>query len=99
MPIILRTPQSRTDVVEIILRIRQANAPAARKLLHAINDTLELLSGFPGIGPRRPELGRGIQSFPVAKYTDYLIFYRSIDNGIEVIRVLHGARNLRRIFS
>jgi toxin ParE1/3/4 len=82
------------DVVEIVLRVRRANAKAARKLLNAINDTILLLSEFPGIGPMRPELGTAIRSFPVAKYTDYLIFYRRIDGGIEVIRVLHGAQNL-----
>ena len=98
MPRIIRTPVSRTDVVEIVLRIRRVNAKAARKLLHAIDDTIVLLSQFPGIGPKRPELGAAIRSFPVAKYTDYLIFYRLIDDGIEVIRVTHGAQNLPRLF-
>jgi toxin ParE1/3/4 len=98
MPEILRTPTSRTDVVEIVLRIRRVNAKAARKLLLAIDDTITLLSQFPGIGPKRQELGDAVRSFPVAKYTDYLIFYRVLDDGIEVIRVLHGARNLPQLF-
>jgi toxin ParE1/3/4 len=97
MPRIIRTPVSRLDVVDIVLRVRRVNSKAARKLLNAINDTIILLSEFPGIGPRRPELGAEIRSFPVAKYTDYLIC-RLIDDGIEVIRVIHGARNLPPLF-
>jgi toxin ParE1/3/4 len=98
MPRIIRTPASRTDVVQIVLRIRLVNPKAARKLLNAIYDTITLLADFPGIGPKRPELATGIRSFPVAKYTDYLIFYRPITDGIEVIRVLHGAQHLPRLF-
>jgi plasmid stabilization system protein ParE len=53
---VISTPVSRTDVVEIVLRIRRANSKAARKLLDATNDTVTLLARFPDIGLRRPEL-------------------------------------------
>ena len=36
-----------------------------------------------------------MRSFPIGKY---LIFYKRVDSGIEVVRVVHGARNLRKIF-
>ena len=35
--------------------------------------------------------------WPVASFEDYLIFYRPTKRGIDVVRVLHGARDLRRI--
>ena len=47
------------------------------------------------MGPMRDELAPGLQSFPVGKY---LIFYRKMKGGIEIIRVLHGARNLPEVF-
>ena len=50
---------------------------------------------FPGAGQARSELMPNLRSFPVGRY---LIFYRPIPDGIEVLRVLHGARNLRKIF-
>ena len=65
--------------------------PAEDKLDEKIN----LLAEFPGMGARRDELSRGLRSFPVG---NYLLFYRPTKTGIEVIRIAHGARDLSRIF-
>ncbi len=92
MPRILRTPQSRADLVEIILYIRRDNRRAARRWLLTIDEKLRCLADFPGIGRARPELGRGLRSFPVG---NYILFYRPTNDGIELIRVLHGARKVR----
>jgi len=43
----------------------------------------------------REDLAPSLRSFPVG---NYLIFYRPITDGVEVVRMLHGARELRRIF-
>jgi len=37
----------------------------------------------------------GLRSFP---FKDYLIFYFPLTNGIEVVRVLYGRRDIERIF-
>jgi toxin ParE1/3/4 len=37
----------------------------------------------------------GLRSFPVG---NYVVFYRIVPEGIELVRVLHGARDLRRLF-
>ena len=95
MPRVLRTPQSRSDLVEILLYIRRDNRRAARRLLDTINDKPQLLAEFPGLGQRREELGRFLRSFPIG---NYLLFYRPAPDGIHLIRVLHGARDLRRQF-
>ncbi len=44
----------------------------------------------------RPELGEGIRSFPSG---NYVIFYRTVEGGIEIMRVLHGARDIEKIFA
>ncbi|MBD2690580.1 type II toxin-antitoxin system RelE/ParE family toxin [Anabaena catenula] len=36
-----------------------------------------------------------LRSFPVKIY---LIFYRPIDQGIEIVRILHGSQDIERIF-
>ena len=36
--------------------------------------------------------------WPIPRFEKYLIFYRFNDDTLEVIRVLHGARDLTRIF-
>jgi toxin ParE1/3/4 len=48
-----------------------------------------MLAQFPEIGRNRPELVVGLRSFPVDSYS---IFYRVIDGGIEIVRVLSGFR-------
>ena len=60
-----------------------------------IDKVLRLLSGRPGIGRARPELHPDLRSFVVGKY---VVFYPPLTNGIDVIRVLHGARDLEAAF-
>jgi toxin ParE1/3/4 len=92
---IRRTPTSRRDYQAIWDYVAQQNVFAADALLRAFDEKVVLLSDFPGAGQARPELRPRLRSFPVK---DYLIFYRPIRGGIELIRVLHGARDLRKIF-
>jgi plasmid stabilization system protein ParE len=47
-------------------------------------------------GGIRGELAAGLRSFPVGAY---LIFYRQIEGGIQITRVLHGARDIASLFS
>jgi toxin ParE1/3/4 len=42
--------------------------------------------------------GKGLRRWRVKGFENYLIFYRPFSNRIEIARVLHGARNLKRIF-
>ena len=58
-------------------------------------ETMQKLAQFPLVGKERAEILEGLRSFPV---NNYVIFYRSVDNGIEVIRVLHGARDIESLF-
>jgi len=48
-----------------------------------------------GWDARDPELLDGLRSFPIGKY---VIFYVPRSRGIEVVRVLHGARDLKLFF-
>jgi toxin ParE1/3/4 len=47
------------------------------------------------MGRSRPELAAGVHSFPVARY---VVFYRPASAGVEVVRVLHGARDIGATF-
>ena len=90
-----RTPEAKADVSEIWRYLAVRNFDAAERWLTEIDDKVKLLARFPGLDPRRDELVPDLRSYPVG---DYLIFYRRIAGGIEIIRVLHGARDLRRLF-
>ena len=95
MPRIIRTPAAEADLWEIVVYIARDNEDAAFHIVDRINERFEMLSQFPNAGPARPELLPELRSFPVG---NYLILYKPIDDGIEVMRVVHGARNLRRLF-
>ncbi len=49
----------------------------------------------PLMGRTRDELERGVRSFPFGRY---VILYMPADAGIDVVRVLHGARDIDTVF-
>jgi toxin ParE1/3/4 len=73
------------------------NMDAARRFLMAVRSDCEKLAEHPGMGAlrgyRRRDL-RQVRSWPVGGFMNYLIFYRPIAGGIQVVRVLHGARGV-----
>src|SRR4051794_8888702 len=83
--------QAEADLKDIWVYIARSNAGAADKLIAGVIEKYQSLASFPLMGRSREELAQGLRSYPVGKY---LIFYRPIDAGIEVVRVLHGARDL-----
>lgn len=50
---------------------------------------------FPNMGQSFNNFARWLRSFPVE---DYLIFYRPIDGGVEVVRIVSGYRDLETVF-
>jgi toxin ParE1/3/4 len=54
-----------------------------------------MLSQLPEIGKRRFDLAPGLRSLAVG---NYVIFYRPVSEGIQIIRVLHGARDIPSLF-
>ncbi len=92
---VLRTTQAHLDLVEIAVYLYRYDPAAADRVLDAIEEKCQYLSDFPQIGRKREELAPALRSFPAG---NYVIFYRPNPNGIEVIRVLHGARDLPPLF-
>ena len=95
MPVIRRTAQAEEDLIELWLYIAQDNPGAADRLLDAIEEKMVLLAAHPQLGPARPDIAADCRYFPVG---NYLILYRMIPDGIEVVRVVQGARRLDNLF-
>ncbi len=55
----------------------------------------EGLASNPRLGRAREELSPGLRSLV---FESYVIFYHPIPNGVEVVRVLHGMRDIESIF-
>ena len=95
MPVIRRSPLAEQDFREIWRYIAAHNPDAADRLLLRIDSKLELYAQNPRMGRVRDQLAPGLRSFSVGKY---LAFYRIVPDGIELVRVLHGARDLKALF-
>jgi toxin ParE1/3/4 len=100
-PTVVKSPQALWDVVEIADYLAQRTSlAAADRFVDAAERTIERLARMPGIGNRwdddDPDLAN-VRVSPVSRYRNYLVFYRPIDGGIEVLRILHGARDITRI--
>lgn len=92
---IVRSPQSARDICEIALFISRDDPAAADRLIDLFDDKLRMLAENPALGRSRDELAPGVRSFAVG---NYLLFYRAAPEVVELVRILHGARDLRRIF-
>jgi toxin ParE1/3/4 len=94
---VLKTPEAELDLIDIWLHISEDSVRAADAVWARFEEKFALLSDHPLIGPAREELGAGLRSFPV---DNYLVFYRPLveGDGVALLRVIHGARDLRRLF-
>ena len=94
MPIIVKLPRAKTDLVEIWDYIADDSEARADAFIETIDQKFHALARRPNMGRLRDELAEGLRSFPVGRY---VIFYRPIPEGVEIVRVLHGARDLDSI--
>jgi len=94
---ITRHRKAKRDLLEIFVYIGERNMDAAERFLRAVDEDLKRLSHMPNIGAERntdnPKL-RGIRSLPVSDFRNYLLFYRPVDEELQLLRVIHGARDL-----
>jgi toxin ParE1/3/4 len=64
-------------------------------MLDAFMAQARLVATQPHIGRARPELAPELRSVPEGRY---VMFYRPLPDGVEIVRVLHGARDLDSVF-
>lgn len=92
---VVQRPLAERDVVDQALHIHRDNPAAAQRFLAAFDQTVVMLAEMPGMGaPRDHPRIEGLRMWRVRGFTKHLIFYREVAGGIEVIRVLHSARDL-----
>ena len=90
-----RTAQTEEDLIEIWTHIAADNLAAADRVLDRIDEVCERLAGNPRLGPARPDLAEGLRYFVAGSY---LVIYREAPGGVEIVRVVHGARHLPDLF-
>jgi toxin ParE1/3/4 len=89
------TGQAKKDLEEINHFIAEDDPQAANRFLDAFERKCQMLAQFPEMGRRWDDINPPLRSFPLGKY---LIFYRLIEEGVEIVRVLSGYRDFEAIF-
>jgi len=99
--IVRNTALARRDLLETANYLEEAVGLAtAERFLATVEQALDQLAGMPALGApwmsSHPRL-QGIRTWVVPGFRKYLIFYLALEGEIEVIRVLHGARDTQSI--
>jgi toxin ParE1/3/4 len=90
-PRLRRTARAEEDLIEIWTYIARDSPQAADRLLDILEDKSLLLAANPHLGMAREDIAKGVRHLPVGRY---LILYRIIGDGVEVVRYVHGMRRL-----
>jgi toxin ParE1/3/4 len=75
--------------------IAQDNPAAATRLLARFDRLFHTLAAQPNSGKKVDELAPNLRLMPLGSY---LIFYRPLPDGVEIARILHGARDISAEF-
>lgn len=95
MAAVIKSPEAEEDLIDIWLYIAEDSLVNADRFLDRLGGMAQKLADAPGMGKERPELAPALKSFPME---DYVLFYRVMLDGIELVRVLRCSRDLSQIF-
>ncbi len=99
MSIIVRE-RALEEAADLVGQIRISNPRAADDVQDAIQHTLELLESQPLSGgryhTRNPNV-RGARITTVSGYRQFVVLYLPTADGIEVLHIVRGRRNLGRV--
>ncbi len=88
------------DLDELAEYIRQHNPRAALRFLECAEATFRRLAAMPGLGARYETdnpLDQDLRCLPITKFATRIVYYKPIADGVVIIRVLHGARDIDRV--
>jgi toxin ParE1/3/4 len=95
---ILRRLKAVEDAEEIADYIAQDSLDAALRFLECTETTLSFLAGSPSIGSKFPVESPSLANLRTCRvkgFPNHLIFYIKHVGAIEVVRILHGARDIQ----
>ncbi len=87
--------EAEQDLEDIWVYLAEQDEIGADRAIAKLLDHLPMLAQFPEMGKLRDELLAELRSFPVKPY---IVFYFVQANCIEIVRILHGSRDVERLF-
>jgi plasmid stabilization system protein ParE len=98
MSVFSLTPLAKADIFDIWSYIAEDSEDAADKVERAIFEACESVAKTPLSGHSRPDLtARHLRFWTLTRYPNYSVVYRPETAPLEIIAVMHGKRNIRRI--
>ena len=89
------TPTARQDMQRLLTQIARERPEAGHRFLDRIRKTCRLLARAPAIGTARDDIASGLRCFSIGSY---VIYFRAAKDGVEVLRVVHGAQDESQFF-
>lgn len=93
-----RTQSAQCALDKIWDYIAKDNSAAADRVLDIIGHKSLQLAKSPAMGEACPQIAEGLRQ-STAQPFPYVIFYRPTDDGILIVRVLHGHRDVPAVFA
>jgi toxin ParE1/3/4 len=88
------TRRAREDLLEIWEWIASDSPAIADRVHDAIKKRCDSLRRHPQLGRPRPEIGDGARSLVIERW---IAFYRIVEDGVQVVRIVDGARDLTKL--
>lgn len=97
-PAYLITRPAQLDLLHIFhYLVEEASLPVAERIIADIETGIRRVAEFPGVGHRRTDLTR--RRIVFYRVHSYLIVYRADLKPLHIMRVLHAARDVRRLLT
>jgi len=99
---ITRSPIAVSDMLDIAEYFAEQNTPqTGERFLDAVTATEKVLLDMPKMGVPRDYNSirlKNMRMIPIHDFKNYLLFYIPSGTGIYTVRVLHGARDMKKLF-
>ncbi len=96
------SPEARRDLAKAADYLAERSVPRGRRLIAAAMGTFAKIAARPGLGARvefAEDLYPGLRCRPIERHKNHLIFYRPTAEGVKIMRIIHGARDVEAILA
>lgn len=99
MPRLIIRQDAERDINRISDHIASDSVDAAVRFFRAARKACGFLADFPGAGGTHPtQTYPKLRAWPITGFRNYLVCYLPLSDGAEVLRIIHAAQDLERVF-
>ncbi len=88
------TKLAREDLLDIWVHIASRNTQTADRIYDRIEASCKRLAEHPQLGPARPDISDEARMLVIDRW---LALYRLIEDGVQVVRIVDGVRDLTQL--